>query len=120
MIPGNIKATASALNRRDASSHILQSPLYGAHGGGISERDGATARIDILEGTLAKAFGCLGGYIAANANLIDAVRSYAPGFIFTTALPPAVCAAATAAIRHLKSSQWERPEDSLSDPAATT
>jgi len=71
-------------------------------------REGVMDRIDVVEGTLAKAFGCLGGYIAASANAIDAVRSYAPGFIFTTALPPAVCAAATAAIRHLKASQWER------------
>jgi 5-aminolevulinate synthase len=65
-------------------------------------------RIDVLEGTLAKAFGCLGGYIAGKAEVIDAVRSYAAGFIFTTALPPAICSAATAAIRHLKTSNWER------------
>ncbi|RCL02353.1 MAG: 5-aminolevulinate synthase [Candidatus Tokpelaia sp. JSC189] len=82
--------------------------MYGPRGGGITDRDNLTHCIDIIEGTLAKAYGALGGYITGSKSVIDAVRSYSPGFIFTTALPPAIAASAIAAIRHLKKSQMER------------
>ena len=106
-----IAAVVGLAKKYDALAYIDEVHavgMYGPRGGGLSEREGLMGEIDVVEGTLAKGFGSLGGYIAADAALIDAVRSYAPSFIFTTTLPPSVAASAAAAVRHLKASSVER------------
>ena len=106
-----IEAILDVCDKHGALSYIDEVHavgLYGPRGGGVAEQLGLMDRIDVIEGTLGKAFGVMGGYITASKNLCDFVRSFASGFIFSTALPPAVAAGATASIRHLKESQIER------------
>lgn len=115
---GRICDLAERYNAMTYIDEVHAVGMYGPRGAGVAERDGEMGRIDVIEGTLAKAFGCLGGYIASTGDIVDTVRCHAPGFIFTTALPPAIAAAATASIRHLKASQHER--DMLARQAART
>ncbi|NDR56450.1 5-aminolevulinate synthase [Aliiruegeria sabulilitoris] len=113
---GPIEAICDLADEFDALTYIDEVHavgMYGPRGAGVAERDGLMGRLDIINGTLAKAYGVMGGYIAASAKMCDAIRSYAPGFIFTTSLPPAVAAGAAASVRHLKTDQALRDKQQL-------
>ena len=113
---GPIKAICDLADEFGALTYIDEVHavgMYGPRGAGVAERDGLMDRIDIINGTLAKAYGVMGGYIAASAKMCDAIRSYAPGFIFTTSLPPAVAAGAGASVAHLKKDQSLRDKHQL-------